>query len=297
MNPVLENHVEFGPVTGKGFYVPNGTQLIVSLRSSVDQSLLPDPFAVTVRGTLIRKTGAIEPFAFKIMPIDGARTLTTQTKNLQDCYIQSVNAFVDPTFNLLRGQIFVSFQVQLTFEPQPFVVTLAADYIEASKPVSYPESGVHSSTEGRGYLQSKTFAQVNGAPLVFTALNHLRILVRGIFFTYSTVGGGAAQTFLVAANNNTGPAPMWQAIGVQPSVPGAAVDYTFGRNYPPQGSFSATVGGRKRALESLPQDTWLWAGETLTITPNTSPQAGDAMNPVTITTEEWIEPRTATNQP
>lgn len=294
MSPHTINTVDFGSMMGKGFYIPNGSSLVVAVRNVCATS----GFTIVVRAMTIDPQGNYnmgERF-FKITKTDGSSE--DFFFPAMECYLQSIHAYILPPFNLLRGQTFVTISVKLgtvTSDEQvpPLIATLAADYIETAKPVTYPESGVTSSVAGKGFVYTRSITNVlDGAAMGYTVPDNLRQRVIAFRFKYAVTGGGSAQKILFQVLANGGAIKYEVVIGTAIGVGAAArISYISGVNEQ-SGTFGDTI-----LLEPIPLPTILVAADLVKVLPSTSPQVGDVMSDIRLWIEQWIEPRSSSDPP
>lgn len=290
------NKIPFGTANGNGFYVPNGCDLVITIRNSVTQ--IAFGFTVNVKVSYIDKWGNL----LELERIVASPTLTSDREadtvrvGLAECLIQSVHVFSAPGFNILRGQIFALIQISYGGPNSVMLATLAADYVEAMKPCVYPLSGTHSPTEGKGLVYTVTHANVaDGGMLQFIPPDHTRWRVLSLVFVYAVVGGGAAQDFLIQHLDRIG--NIISEYGTPQNAPiaaAASAAFTVAWNYigNPLADALFTRGGVKRVLANFPIEMTMYARQQLNIIPKAA-QVGDLMNNIALEVEEFIEPRGA----
>lgn len=293
-----KNRIQFGEVNALGQYVPDGTGLIVSVRSFVSG------LTVFLKARIINKDGFIQEIQKPLIPTsDGVENFITTT--LMEGILQSVHVYCDRNVTVHRGQVFASVWIQFGISVDtgtPILVTVAADYVENLKPVSWPDSGVNTSLVAQG-APNETIVSAGGsnaegnAALIalgatqriftFTVPSHMRMTPQFLAFGFTPSAG--TPDLLLAFLDAQGNIAALEMCTDMVDTGACFVTFDNSNNVP---TTAPTFAATKIVHGKFPIFPMLTAGMVIAVTCNDA--GASSIGKLAFTYESWIDPQDAT---
>lgn len=324
MNEV--NSLQFGMLSAPGYYIPNDTAVIASVRNTVDDGT-GKGLQVTFKMRYHQRSGFTPPPDEQTLyiPADGKEYFFT--RNYGDVYIQSIHLYCDRAVTVHRGQCFASVFAKFGTVPgaaTPIFHTFAADYIETLKPVAFPTSGVQTSLQHQGHIGTFSAESVSPCPVVsnqylipqgakreifrYNVPSHIRI--RPIALEIQYTPGTATKNIMLALLGQAllpdNQSPFFESVDAVATSSNPLVKLSWNARYSTNGQTMAQAfangtagnpfgsGGTLSTVYAMPMpDVYLTAGMSLVVVNDDS--GADQRFLANFVYEQWIDPQDATN--